>query len=234
MSSKNLLGIWWVSLGYKDYDSNGESLGYWPSYRNPLDKLGIEYIKFTDRSATMDDGSQGYVLEAETTDGNIQYYTWQLDGNKIKGSLISGEIEWKSLAETIRFIKVKFTTPNMPSEAAYCAYDISYVWIGKNDFVGTWKGTNDSWEFYYYFNEDGTGWGEGYSRAGSEMRWEFTYTFTEGNEEGVAKCVGASGYAGFDGEVNLNNKFEATFVLGNHGKTLTGGDFSNVEFKRVN
>lgn len=233
-SNSGMQGVWHVLGGYDVYDTNGNWTSEIVTLNTPLGRQGIWYLKFTDTQTTMADGSQGYVLEAETRDHQKTYHTWKLNGNRLEGSLISAEVEFSQLSSTIKTCKVIFTTPDMPSDVSHYSYTLSYQWIDKSDFVGTWKGSNDTWEFYYYFNDDGTGWGEGYSRTGSEMRWEFTYVFTEGNEEGVAKCVGASGYVGFDGEVNLNNKFETTFVLGNHGLTLKGGDYSNVEFEKMN
>lgn len=94
------------------------------------------------------------------------------------------------------------------------------------ELVGTWYGTNDTWDFWYTFNSNGTGSGEGHSKRGSEYRWTYTYT-CNGN---TIKCKGASVNVSFGGDIEENKNWETTFTLS--GTTLTGGQFRGVTFEK--
>ena len=92
------------------------------------------------------------------------------------------------------------------------------------NLVGTWRGTNGTWEFSFTFNSNKTCSGSAFSKRGSQYRWEYTYTCS-GNK---VRCKGVSVYAGFDGEVTENKNCDDTFVIS--GTTMTGGPFSGVTY----
>ena len=83
--------------------------------------------------------------------------------------------------------------------------------------VGTWTGTNGTWNFTYVFNSNGTGSADGTSKRGSKHIWTFTWS-----GKSTIKCSGPHTYVGFDGEVT-NEPWDFTLKL--NGNTLTGANF---------
>lgn len=225
LSVEFLLGEWSCS-GLERNSGTSTVISGGPMNLNPFYRERIRYVEFTNEPTQMDDGTMGYVLIGTTHDGAVVRYNYKIEGNWIKGSLINNEVSSyrKGYLKTIGF---KVETDEKYEDGSYWTFGLlAYYQFTKSTVAGTYKGTNDTWEFYFYFNEDGSGTGEGHSRTGSEYKWVFNWTLNDN----TITCNGYGGFVGFDGEVS-SNPFNTTFTI-TGTERLKGGPFRDVIYSR--